>query len=115
MIRAKALFENRQRAAKQLRGLAGAVRGAEKKHEIVDLRASRPLTLLGAGVEPAISPAKWTPASHRAIEHAQRVAAERLEILLDLDLDVRARQRTAQRVAINSELAGGAGKDSLTP
>jgi len=42
-------------------------------------------------------------------EHVQSVATERFEVLLDLDLDVRARQRAAQSVAMLAELAGDAG------
>ena len=37
-------------------------------------------------------------------EHSERIAAKRLEILLNLDLDVRPRERAAQVVAIVAEL-----------
>lgn len=43
----------------------------------------------------------------------QGVAAERLEILLDFQLDVRPRQRTAQCVAIGAKLVGYAGQEQL--
>ena len=64
--------------------------------------SSRP-SLLGAGVRARHLAREM---NHRLallyvfFQHPQRVAAERLEILLDLDLDVRSRQRMAQRVAI---------------
>ena len=44
------------------------------------------------------------------LEHPQRVAAERLEIFLDLDLDVRPRERAAQDVAIAAEFIRHAGE-----
>jgi hypothetical protein len=43
-------------------------------------------------------------------EHSERVAAQRLEILLDLDLDIRPRQLAAQVVAIVAELVRHTGK-----
>src|SRR5260370_4325703 len=43
-------------------------------------------------------------------EHSERVAAQRLEILLDLDLDIRPRQRAAQVVAIVAELVRHTGE-----
>ena len=46
-------------------------------------------------------------------EHPQRVAAQRLEILLDLNVDVRPRQRATQRVAIHAELVGDAGEEQF--
>jgi hypothetical protein len=39
------------------------------------------------------------------------IAAKRLEVLLDLDLDVRSRQPVAQCVAIGAELARDAGNE----
>ncbi len=44
-------------------------------------------------------------------EHMQRVAAERLEVLLDFDLDVRPSQRVAERVAVGPELVRDAGNE----
>src|SRR5271166_5243261 len=43
-------------------------------------------------------------------EHGERVAAGQLEILLDLDLDVRPRQCMAQAFAIGAELIRHAGE-----
>jgi hypothetical protein len=50
---------------------------------------------------------------HVLFEHGERIAAEVLKILLDLDLDIGSRQRAAQRVAIVAELVGYAGKKEL--
>ena len=50
---------------------------------------------------------------HVLFEHGERVAAERLEVLLDLDLDIRSRQRAAELVAIVAELIGHAGEKEL--
>src|ERR1700722_642640 len=46
-------------------------------------------------------------------EHSEHVAAQRLEILLDLDLDIRPRQRAAQFVAVAAELVRHAGEKEL--
>ena len=46
-------------------------------------------------------------------EHAQRIAAEQLEILLDFDLDVRPGQRSAQSVTVAAELVGDAGEEKF--
>jgi hypothetical protein len=46
-------------------------------------------------------------------QDSERIAAERLEILLDLDLDIRPRQRAAQFVAIVAELVRDAGEKEL--
>ena len=47
------------------------------------------------------------------LEFGQRIAAERLEILLDLDLDVRAGQGAAQGFPLGAELVGHAGQEKL--
>ena len=43
-------------------------------------------------------------------QHGERVAAERMKILLDLDLDIRPRQRMAQALPIVAELVGDTGE-----
>jgi hypothetical protein len=48
-----------------------------------------------------------------SFQKGERVAAHRLEVFLDLDLDIGSRQRAAQFVAIVAELVRHAGKERL--
>ena len=88
---------------------------------------SQPGRKLGSALQKVVDAARrWRRAGHLAREmhddvavldigfqHGERIAAEVLKILLDLDLDVRPRQGAAQRVAIVAELVRHAGEKEL--